>query len=150
MKQTAELRWQSQTFFLTLMLLIADLANTKWCKKHENDWNPGSWVLISAYSVRAFQWLPTWQGLDGFQKSLHPCALDESNLSTGKVKGKWGYFFFKHFTNCSYTLKFRSCNPVFLQFHIHFPKECNIHECILQSLLLFFRSLSNSDIFQYL
>ena len=26
------------------------------------------------------------QGLDGFQKSLCPCALDESGLSIGKVK----------------------------------------------------------------
>ena len=26
------------------------------------------------------------QGLDGFQKSLRPCALDESSLSTGRVK----------------------------------------------------------------
>ena len=24
------------------------------------------------------------QGLDGFQKSLHPCALDESSLSIGR------------------------------------------------------------------
>ena len=43
---------------LTLMLLLAKLANTKWCKKtHENDWNPGTWVFFWEYSTR-----------DGFQK----------------------------------------------------------------------------------
>ena len=26
------------------------------------------------------------EGIDGFQKSLHPCSLDESSLSTGRVK----------------------------------------------------------------
>ena len=30
-----------------------------------NDWNPGTWVLIWEYSVRAIQWISTWQGLDG-------------------------------------------------------------------------------------
>ena len=71
---------------LTLMLLVANLANTKSCKKaKKNDWNPDKWVLIWEYSVRAFQWIPTWQGLDGFQKSLHSCALDESSLSIERV-----------------------------------------------------------------
>ena len=26
------------------------------------------------------------QGLDGFRKSLHPCALDESSLNIGRFK----------------------------------------------------------------
>ena len=26
--------------------------------------------------MRAIQWIPTSQGLDGFQKSFHPCDLD--------------------------------------------------------------------------
>ena len=26
-----------------------------------------------------------WQGLDGSQKSLHPCAFDKINFSIGKV-----------------------------------------------------------------
>ena len=38
------------------------------------------------YSARAFQWIPTWQGLVGFQRSLHSCALDGSSLSIGRVK----------------------------------------------------------------
>ena len=29
--------------------------------------DPGIWVLIWEYSTRAFQWIPTLQGLDGFQ-----------------------------------------------------------------------------------
>ena len=32
----------------------------------------------------------TWQGYDGFQKSLRPCASDGSSLSIGRVKGCWG------------------------------------------------------------
>ena len=27
------------------------------------------------------------QGLDGFQKSSHPCSMDEISLSIGRVKG---------------------------------------------------------------
>ena len=65
---------------LTLMLLVANLANTKWFKKPENDWNPGTW-----YSAKAIQWIPTWQGLDGFQKPLRPCGLDESSLNIERV-----------------------------------------------------------------
>ena len=38
----------------------------------KNDRNPGKWVLIWEHSARAFQWIPTWQGLDGFRKS---CVL---------------------------------------------------------------------------
>ena len=61
-------------------------------KKLKNDRNPGKWVLIWENLARAIQWIPTWQGLDGFQKSLHPCVLDESSLSIGILKamlGKW-------------------------------------------------------------
>ena len=43
-------------------------------KKLKNDWNPGIWVLTWEYSVRAIQWIPTWQGLDVFQKSLLSCT----------------------------------------------------------------------------
>ena len=53
------------------------------------DWNPGTWVLIWEYSARAFQWIPTWHGLDVFQKSLRSCALDESSLSIGRMKIWW-------------------------------------------------------------
>ena len=71
---------------LILMLLVANFANTKWCKNAENDWNPGKWVLIGEYSVRAIHWTLSCQGLDGFQfLFLHLCALDESSLSIGSV-----------------------------------------------------------------
>ena len=34
--------------------------------------------------MRAIEWIPTFQCLDGFQKSLCPCALGESSLSIGR------------------------------------------------------------------
>ena len=46
----------------------------------------GKWVLIWECSVRAIQWIPIWQGLDDFQKSLCPCALEKSSLSLWRVK----------------------------------------------------------------
>ena len=46
----------------------------------------GIWVLIWQYLARGFKWITTWQGSDGFQKSLHHCALDESSLSIKWVK----------------------------------------------------------------
>ena len=55
-------------------------------KNLKTDWNPGIWVLIWESSARAILWIPTWQGLDGFQKSLRSCALDERSLSIGRVK----------------------------------------------------------------
>ena len=54
-------------------------------KNLKNNWNPCTWVLIWEYSARAIQWIPTQQGLDGFQKSLHSSALDKSSLSIGRV-----------------------------------------------------------------
>ena len=35
--------------------------------------------------MRAIQLIPTQSGLDGFQKSLHPCALDENSHNIGMV-----------------------------------------------------------------
>ena len=72
---------------LTLMLLVTNLANTKlWKINLKNDWNPGTWVLIWEYSVRAIKWIPTWQPCqDGFQNLLHLWALEESSLSIGRV-----------------------------------------------------------------
>ena len=52
----------------------------------KNVCNPGKWVLIWDKLVRAIQWIPTWQGLDGFQILLPPGALDECSLSIGRVK----------------------------------------------------------------
>ena len=68
------------------MLLVANLAIQIMQKKtRKKEWNPGTWVLIWEYSARAIQWIPIWQGLDGFQKYLLPCAMDESSLSIGRV-----------------------------------------------------------------
>ena len=54
-------------------------------KTFKNDWKPGKWVLSWEYSVRAIRWIPTWHGLDVFQKSLHSYVLDESSLGIGRV-----------------------------------------------------------------
>ena len=50
------------------------------------------------FSARAIRWIPTWQVLDGFQKSLCPCALYGSSLSVGRGKlfQCWGYFCSRH------------------------------------------------------
>ena len=50
------------------MLLVANLANTKWC----NERNPGNWVLICGYSARTTQWIPTWQSLDCLRYETGP------------------------------------------------------------------------------
>ena len=42
-----------------------------YAKNLKNVWNHDKWVLIWEYSARAFQWVPTWQGLDGFQHFMH-------------------------------------------------------------------------------
>ena len=87
----------------TLMLLVA--------KNLKNDRNLGTWVLIWEYSARAFQWIPIWQGLDVFQKSLHLCALDKRSCSIERVK----------MDSCSVALlrwqwwsKVGSCSPTWL------------------------------------
>ena len=45
-------------------------------------------ILIKMMRVlsESFSIIPTWQCLDGFQKSLCPFVLDESDLSIGRVK----------------------------------------------------------------
>ena len=64
--------------------LILPIQND--AKNLKSDRDLGTWVLICEFSARAFQWIPIWQDLDGFQKSLRPCALDVSSLSIGRVK----------------------------------------------------------------
>ena len=66
------------SLLLSLMLLLASFTSTKLCKKAEKLPSPGKRVLIWGYSARAFQWIPTRQGLEGFQKYLRTCASDEN------------------------------------------------------------------------
>ena len=52
----------------------------------ENDWK----TLAHGYSTESTQLelsneYQTGQGLDGFQKSFHPCALDKSSHGIGQV-----------------------------------------------------------------
>ena len=46
--------------------------------KNDLPWNMGTHLRVLA---RAILWIPTRQGLDGFQKYLPSCALDESSHS---------------------------------------------------------------------
>ena len=72
----------------------------------KNHWNPGKWVLIWEYSVRAIKWVPTWQGLDDFRKTLHLCTLDRSSLSIGRVKCYLDLcYLWKHFQNKAWIYK---------------------------------------------
>ena len=78
---------QSYLCNFTLMLQVANFANTKWCKatgKRLKHWYNATHLRV--LSQRAFKWIPTWQGLDGYQQALHACPLEESSLSIGRVK----------------------------------------------------------------
>ena len=57
--------YQHDRLKMVFKSFVAYLANTKWCKKLNQ--NPGKWVLIWEYFARVIQWIPTWQGLNGFQ-----------------------------------------------------------------------------------
>ena len=66
-ESTGSFKFEGLTYgCLTLMLL----ANTKWGKRPENDWNPGTWVIIWAYSLRAIQLIPTSLGLGDLSKTV--------------------------------------------------------------------------------
>ena len=81
---------------LTLTLLV---AIRRWpVQNHanilKNHWNHGIWVLVWEYSMRAIQWVPTWQGFSNFREYLRSCVLDESSLSielaTSSIRVKEG------------------------------------------------------------
>ena len=77
---------ESNFVLVALMLLVANFVHYKWCKKKlENDWNPGTWVLIWEYSPKAIQWIPAQQGLDGLNLYVHPYVLYKNSLSIGRV-----------------------------------------------------------------
>ena len=68
---------------LTIKLLVANF------EEMQNPWKMtetlAHWYSSWENSARAFKWIPTKQGLDGFQKTLRPYALDETSLSIGRV-----------------------------------------------------------------
>ena len=74
---------------LTVVLRVSNLA--KCYKMMQKTWKMTG-TLAHGYSSEStkqswtFQLIPTWQGLNGFQKSLRPCALDKSSLSIRRVK----------------------------------------------------------------
>ena len=89
--------WSEHVYALTLMLVVASLSNTKWCKILKSNWNPGIWVLntthlrvlIKSYlmntNITGFRWcskvfcvLVLWtkvaSALEGLiVKGLKPC-----------------------------------------------------------------------------
>ena len=68
------------------MLLVANLANTKCCKKYEK-WQTVKLVLI--WELPLSKSYPMNTNMTGFRWfSNHPCAFDESSLSIGRVKEK--------------------------------------------------------------
>ena len=67
------------------MLLVANLANTKWCWKmtetltHGGYWSENNqWELTTEYQYDRFEIVN--------EKSLRPYALDESSRIIGRVK----------------------------------------------------------------
>ena len=101
---------------ITLMLLVAYLANTKWCKNLKKYWNPGTLVLIWEYSVRAIQWIPT--SIKCFQNVLCSCALDESSLTIGRFLTSKGYFI--HTVDHNKKLQFQKIQKGELSFNLFF------------------------------
>ena len=70
---------------LTLMLLVANLTNTKKCKKPEKllkPWQMGTHLRVLSES---FPMNTNMTGFQWFFKKTHPCALDESIPSIGMV-----------------------------------------------------------------
>ena len=53
---------------------------------HNDEKETEKWLKSWQYLARALQWIPTWQGLDGFQKSLRRCNFDENGLSIERSK----------------------------------------------------------------
>ena len=69
-----------QTNVLACLVVLNDAGGWfglyKMVQKPEKNYrNRATWVLIWEYSERAFQWIPTYQGIDVFQKYSRPCAL---------------------------------------------------------------------------
>ena len=83
--------------------------------------NPCIWVLIWEHSSRAIQWIPTWQGLDGFQRFLRSCAFDESSLSIGRVK-----------TICAVLSALRCCRRLMLgMLYVHNTRQtCTVMRAV--------------------
>ena len=58
------------------------VMHEKWLKPCHVAW---CWYSSESIQRELPQWIPTWQGLNGFQRFLCSCALDESSVSIGRV-----------------------------------------------------------------
>ena len=56
----------------------------------QKTWKMTETLAHMVTQLRAIQWIPTWTGLDGFQRSLHPCIWGKLSLNIGRVKGVSG------------------------------------------------------------
>ena len=88
--------------FFNHMVLMANLANTKWCKKLKEWLKPKHMGIHRRVPSESYlKWKTQWQGLYVFHKSLRFCVLEESSLGIGKGKeGGWHFpssFNFLHF-----------------------------------------------------
>ena len=105
---------------LILMLVVADLANTKWCQNSEK-WSKSRHmgthlrVLSKSYPMNS-----NMAGFRWFSKILHSCALDESSLSYGRVKHV-AILIYQHYfpTKCEYTQN--NSFLFFLPLFFHYP-----------------------------
>ena len=59
-------KYLSQSYCLTLMLLVDNLTIQNDPKKLKNDWYSGIWVLPWEYSEWTIDWIAMWQGLGCF------------------------------------------------------------------------------------
>ena len=87
------------------MLVVANLANTKWCK-HPYKWLK-PWNMRSPLRVLSKSFLMSTNITEfrySFQKIVHPCSLDKSSLSNLHWKGSYYYFLWRDVSQ-----KYMSC-----------------------------------------
>ena len=56
-----------------------------WLTQNDAEKTTEKWLQSWHLGTHHFQWIHTWKGLGGFQKSSHPCAVDKRSHSIGSV-----------------------------------------------------------------
>ena len=77
-----------ETLNLFITLLVANLANTKWCKNSEKSLKPWQMVTDLRVLIKSFHMNTNLTGFGWFSRSLQSCALNESSLTIGRVKAQ--------------------------------------------------------------
>ena len=86
------------------MLMVANLEDTKWCKKPEKwlkPWHMGTHMRVLS---EGFLMNTNLTGFWCFQISLHPCALDEISLCVYNELVQWEVLVGSYMTNHSLIL----------------------------------------------